>query len=289
MGRQSRKGAYVAEGSSDRPAETAPPGVDAGVANSARVWNYWLGGTENYAADREAGDHVLRALPIMGVLARADRAFLSRAVRYLAGQEGVRQFLDIGAGIPTANNTHEVAQRVAPEARIVYADNDPVVVAHARAVLTSTPAGTTDYIDADLRDPDKILAGAARTLDFGQPTAIMLLAVLGHISDAEDPYAIVARLMGAVPSGSYLALSHPLKDISEEMTEAARVWNERSPTKITLRSNAEIARFFDGLELLEPGVVQLPQWRPDSPVADTGPGGGLVPHYCGVGRKMQHS
>ena len=279
----------MTEGSSDRPAETAPPGVDAGVANSARVWNYWLGGTENYAADREAGDHVLRALPIMGVLARADRAFLSRAVRYLAGQEGIRQFLDIGAGIPTANNTHEVAQRVAPEACIVYADNDPVVVAHARAVLTSTPAGTTDYIDADLRDPDKILAGAARTLDFGQPTAIMLLAVLGHISDAEDPYAIVARLMGAVPSGSYLALSHPLKDISEEMTEAARVWNERSPTKITLRSNAEIARFFDGLELLEPGVVQLPQWRPDSPVADTGPGGGLVPHYCGVGRKMQHS
>jgi hypothetical protein len=264
-------------------AEEVPPGVDTSVANSARVWNYWLGGKDNYAVDRETGDHVLAALPIMGVLAREDRAFLGRAVRYLTGQ-GIRQFLDIGTGIPTANNTHEVAQGIAPEARIVYVDNDKVVLAHARALLTSTPKGATDYIDADLRDPDKILAAAAQTLDFSRPVAVMLLAILGHISAADDPHAIVARLMDAVPSGSYLAISHPI-DTSEEMNEAARRWNEASPTKIWPRSHAEIARLFDGLELLEPGVVSLPEWRPDSPAADVEPGGVVVPHYCGVGRK----
>ncbi len=275
-----KEGAFVIENSS---AEAVPPGVDTSVANSARVWNYWLGGKDNYAVDRETGDHVLAALPVMGVLAREDRAFLGRAVRYLTGQ-GIRQFLDIGTGIPTANNTHEVAQGIAPEARIVYVDNDQVVLAHARALLTSTPQGATDYIDADLRDPDKILAAAAQTLDFGQPVAVMLLAIMGHISEAEDPHAIVARLMDAVPSGSYLVISHPI-DTSQEMNEAARRWNEASPTKIWPRSQAEIARFFDGLELLEPGVVQLPEWRPDSPAADAAPGGVFVPHYCGVGRK----
>jgi S-adenosyl methyltransferase len=272
----------VAEDSSGSTG-AVPPGVDTSVANSARVWNYWLGGKDNYAVDREAGDHVLTALPIMGVLAREDRAFLGRAVRYLAGEEGIRQFLDIGTGIPTANNTHEVAQAVAPESRIVYVDNDPVVLAHARALLTSSPEGATNYIDADLRDTGKILAAAAETLDFAQPVAVALLAILGHIDDADDPHAVVARLMDAVPSGSYLVISHPI-DTSAEMNEAARVWNERSPTKITPRPQAEIARFFDGLELLDPGVVQLPDWRPDS-VADIGSRSTPVPHYCGVGRK----
>lgn len=282
----SRKGECVAEDLPESQAEAVPLGIDTSVPNSARVWNYWLGGKDNYPADREVGEQTLKALPIVGVLARADRAFLGRAVRYVAGQDGIRQFLDIGTGIPTANNTHQVAQAVAPEARIVYVDNDQVVLAHARALLTSTPEGETDYIDADLRDPDKILAAAARTLDFGQPVAVMLLAILGFISDSDSPHAIVARLMDAVPSGSYLVVSHPAKGISEEMAEAARIWNERSPLKLTLRPPAEIARFFDGLELLEPGVVQLPQWRPDAPVAVIGSRGGpAVPHYCGVGRK----
>jgi O-methyltransferase involved in polyketide biosynthesis len=253
------------------------------VPNPARVWNYWLGGKDNYQVDREVGEQTLRAMPVVGVLARADRAFLARAVRYLAGEARVRQFLDIGTGLPTANNTHQVAQAIAPEARIVYADNDPVVLAHARALLISTSPGKTDYIDADLRDQDKIMAAAARTLDFGQPVAVLLLAILGFISDSQDPHAIVAQLMDAVPPGSYLVISHPAKGISDEMTEAARIWNERSPYNITLRSPADIARFFDGLELLDPGVVQLPRWRPDSPAPGSDP---VVPHYCGVGRKI---
>ena len=261
---------------------SVPPGVDTSIPNSARVWNYWLGGKDNYAADRQVGGHVLTALPVMGVLAREDRAFLGRAVRYLIGQ-GIRQFLDIGTGIPTANNTHEVAQGAAPEARIVYVDNDKVVLAHARSLLTSTPEGVTDYIDADLRDTDTILAAAARTLDFAQPVAVMLLAVLGHIGEADDPHAIVARLMDAVPGGSYLALSHPI-DTSAEMNEAAKVWNEASPVKIWPRPEAEIRRFFAGLELVEPGVVSLPDWRPDE-AGSTAPAGIFVPHYCGAGRK----
>jgi hypothetical protein len=237
-----------------------------------------MGGKDNYAADRGVGDHVLAALPVMGVLAREDRAFLGRAVRYLTGQ-GIRQFLDIGTGIPTADNTHEVAQGAVPEARIVYVDNDKVVLAHARALLTSTPEGVTDYIDADLRDTDTILAAAAQTLDFGQPVAVMLLAVLGHIGEADDPHAIVARLMAAVPAGSYLAISHPI-DTSAEMNEAAKVWNEASPVKIWPRPEAEIGRFFAGLELVDPGVVPLPDWRPDHRREPA-----VVPHYCGVGRK----
>lgn len=281
------KGVCVAEESSGSPAGAVPPGVDPSVPNPARVWNYWLGGKDNYQVDREVGDETLRALPVVGVLARADRAFLGRAVRYLAGEARVRQFLDIGTGIPTANNTHEVAQAVAPEARIVYTDNDPVVLAHARALLTSTAPGKTDYIDADLREPGKIMAAAAQTLDLGQPIAVLLLAILGFISDSEDPHAIVAQLMDPLPAGSYLVISHPAEGISDEMAEAARIWNERSPYQIKLRSPADIARFFDGLELLEPGVVQLPEWRPDTAAPRIGsPGGTVVPHYCGVGRKI---
>lgn len=269
------------------PAGAVPPGVDPTVPNPARVWNYWLGGKDNFQVDREVGEQTLRALPVVGLLARADREFLGRAVRYLAGEAGVRQFLDIGTGIPTANNTHEVAQAIAPEARIVYADNDPVVLTHARALLTSSPAGKTEYIDADLREPGKILAEATQTLDFGQPVAVLLLAILGFISDSDDPYAIVARLMDALPSGSYLVISHPAKDVSDEMAEAARIWNERSPYEIVLRTPADIARFFEGMELLDPGVVQLPQWRPDPPVSRIGSASDpVVPHYCGVGRKI---
>src|ERR1022692_2693891 len=183
------------------------PGFDTTVSHSARIWNYWLGGKDNNAADREAGDKVAAMLPSIVAQARADRAFLGRAVRYLAGEAGIRQFLDAGTGLPTVDNTHEVAQRVAPESRIVYVDNDPLVLVHARALLASGPKGACDYIDADLHDPDKIITEASRTLDFGQPVALMMLGILGHIPDEDDPEQILARLVNVLPPGSYLVIN----------------------------------------------------------------------------------
>ncbi len=266
------------------PSREVPAEIDTSVASPARIYDYWLGGKDNFPADQEAAEQVIEVFPgiIPGV--RSNRAFLGRAVRYLAGEAGVRQFLDIGTGLPTANNTHDVAQAVAPESRIVYVDNDPIVLVHARALLTSTPQGATDYIEADLRDPDKILQGAAATLDFSRPVAITLLMILMLVQDAEDPYGIVARLLDAVPSGSYLVISHPAGDVDAgEIAEAYERLNERmGATQGTLRSHAEVARFFDGLEMVEPGLVQLHRWRPD-------PGDvGLdrdVPAYAGIGRK----
>jgi hypothetical protein len=241
------------------------PAFDTSVAHVARVYNYWLGGKDNFAADRAAAEQAMAAYPDIALSARANRAFLRRAVHYLAGQAGIRQFLDIGTGIPSANNTHEVAQSVAADSRIVYVDNDPVVLAHARALLTSMPAGATDYIDADLRNADQILAAAANTLDFSQPVAIMLMAILQHLSDADDPYAVVARLLSALPPGSYLALSHPAKDIeAEKMAAMADRLNQMMAEKVTFRRQAEVAGFFDGLDLVEPGMVNVPQWRPES-------------------------
>src|SRR5262252_8815457 len=183
-----------------------PMPFDTGVAHVARVYNYWLGGKDNFAADRAAGDQAIKAFPNIGLSARSNRAFLARAVHYLAGEAGIRQFLDIGTGIPSANNTHEVAQSVAPDSRIVYVDNDPIVLSHARALLTSRQEGATQYIDADLRNPLQIAEGAAQLLDLGRPVAVMLMAILQHIDDADEPYAIVAALMDAVPPGSYLAI-----------------------------------------------------------------------------------
>ncbi len=202
-----------APGRPDAPARRAQPGFDTSVAHPARVYDYWLGGKDNFAADREAAERVLAVSPGLRFRVRANRAFLARSVRYLAGEAGIRQFLDIGTGIPSANNTHEVAQSVAPDARIVYVDNDPIVLVHARALLTGTEQGRTAYIEGDLRDTQTILEQAARTLDFSQPVAIMLLGILHLISDSEDPYGIVARLVDAVPAGSYLAISHPASDI----------------------------------------------------------------------------
>ncbi len=239
------------------------PSFDTSVAHVARVYNYWLGGKDNFAADRAAAEQAMAAFPDIVHSARANRAFLRRAVAYLVGTAGIRQFLDIGTGIPSANNTHEVAQSILPESRIVYVDNDPVVLAHARALLTSTPDGATDYIDADLRDADQILAKAAKTLDFSQPVAIMLMAILQHLSDEHDPYAVVAQLMAAVPAGSYLALSHPAKDIhAAEMAEMANRLNQMMAEKVTFRTQSEVAPFFAGLELIEPGMTNVPQWRP---------------------------
>ncbi len=241
------------------------PGFDTSVAHSARVHDYWLGGKENYAADRAAGDAVIAAYPGIVMSVRANRAFLARVVRFLAAEAGIRQFLDIGTGIPSANNTHEVAQAVAPDARVVYVDYDPVVLAHARALLDSSPEGATDYIDADFRDYGTILQRAARTLDFSRPVAVMLIALLHLIGDDDDPYGIIGALMAAVPSGSYLGLSQVASDIqAEQMAEAAKRYNRMARETQRHRSHAEVASFFTGLELLPPGLVPVQQWRPRS-------------------------
>ncbi len=279
---QHRKGPFVKEGSPEAGQEQLPD-IDISQPHTARFWNYLLGGKDNYPVDREVGDQVIALIPGLADTARAVRAYLFRAVRYLAGDVGIRQFLDIGTGLPTANNTHEVAQATAPECRIVYVDNDPLIMAHARALLTSTPQGVTDYIHADLRDPDTILREAARTLDFGQPIALMLLGILNHVMDTDEAHAIVNRLIDALPAGSYLAISHPTAEIDgEAMEESMRLWNERGGTPIVARSRQELIRFFDRLELLEPGVVSCSLWRPEpnefgAPAA--------VYEFGGVGRK----
>lgn len=254
------------------------------VAHTARVWNHWLGGKDNFAADREVGQQILRFLPNMRTTARADRAFLGRAVRYLAGEAGIRQFLDVGTGLPTADNTHEVAQSVVPESRIVYVDNDPLVLVHARALLTSTPQGATDYIEADLHEPETILREAARTLDFTQPVALTLLGVLNFIIDDDQSRAIVDTLLDAVRPGSYLAIAHASNEVNPTEAEAARrFWNENAKPPITFRSVRQIGAYFDRAELLEPGVVSCSRWRP-------GPGDAGVPEvdqFCGVGRVVR--
>jgi hypothetical protein len=236
--------------------------LDTGVAHPARVYNYWLGGEDNYAADRIAAEAAIAVRPTIVRDIRENRDFMRRAVAYLAAA-GVRQFLDIGAGIPAQPNLHEVVQDIAPDARIVYVDNDPVVLAHARALLASTPEGETSYIQADLRDPGLILDEARRTLDFAQPTAVSLVSILQLIRDEEDPYAIVARLMSAIVPGSYLVLTHPASDILSDLNaEITRRYNESVVTPATLRTFAQVSRFFDGLELAGPGIVQCHRWHP---------------------------
>ena len=269
--------------SPELPAGDDMPELDTQHAHPARVYNYWLGGDDNFPADREAAEQAIAANPGIMTDVRANRAFLVRAVRYLAGERGVRQFLDIGTRLPTAGNTHQVAQEAAPDARIVYADNDPIVLLHARELLSSTPQGACDFLQADLRDTATILKAAARTLDFGAPVALMLLIVLHLIPDADDPYRIVAELMGALPSGSYLVLAHPASDIrAARMAEMTRRVNERmSGPKATMRDRAGITRFFDGLELLDPGVVQPQQWRPQRGTISPP----QVTAWCGVARK----
>jgi trans-aconitate methyltransferase len=254
--------------------------IDTSVAHPARVYDYWLGGKDNFAADREAAERVLAVTPGLRFRVRANRAFLARAVQYLAGEAGIRQFLDIGTGIPSANNTHEVAQAVAPDSRIVYADNDPIVLAHAQALLASGPHGTTQYVHGDVREPAAILRAAADTLDLSQPTALMLLGILHLIQDSEDPYQIVATLMDALPPGSYLAISHPASDIHPGQAEAQRRYNERVSTPQTLRTRDEVARFFTGLDLVPPGLVYVHTWRPGpgdiAPVDATSAYGGVA-------------
>jgi hypothetical protein len=258
------------------------PVIDTTTAHPARVYDYWLGGKDNFAADREAAEQALQAYPQLAQAVQSNRAFLARAVHYLTQEAGIRQFLDIGTGIPAANNTHQVAQREAPDSKIVYVDNDPIVLLHARALLKSTPQGACDYIQADLHNPEVILAGAARTLDFSKPVALMLLAILQFIADEDKPYALVSQLLAALPSGSYLVLSHPTDDFNpNRQGESIQRYNERVAEQATLRGHDETARFFDGLELVEPGIVAVAKWRPDSDLDSARPSS----MWCGVARK----
>jgi hypothetical protein len=237
--------------------------IDTGVAHIARVYDFWLGGTNNFAADREAAGRVIEAYPDIRVSVRAQRAFLGRAVHFLAAEAGIRQFLDIGTGLPSAGNTHEVAQRANQQARIVYVDNDPIVLTHARALLTSTPEGACAYLDADLRDTPRILREAAATLDFSAPVALLLMGVLHCIPDDQDPAGLVARLLAAVPSGSSLVVAHPASDVRPaQVGTAATRLNEVMAGGVTLRSREAVGRFFAGLDLVPPGLVQLHRWRP---------------------------
>ena len=260
--------------------DTARSGIDTTVPHSARIWNYWLGGKDNFAVDRAAGDAWETTFPGMRDIARASRSFLTRSIAYLAQDAGIRQFLDVGTGLPTAENTHQVAQRIAPEARIVYVDNDPLVLLHAQVLLTSGPEGATDYIEADFRDPEALLAAAAATLDFTQPVALMLLGVLGHFGDDDEVAALIGRVVAAVAPGSYLVIAHG-SSTSEGLSEAARQYREGGAETYHLRGPEQLGRFLAGLELVPPGLVPVPQWRPD-PGADPGPAEAYS--YCAVGR-----
>jgi hypothetical protein len=257
--------------------------IDTSVPHSARIWNYWLGGKDNYPVDEAAGDAYTAVFPGIVTIARSSRAFLGRSIRYLVEEAGIRQFLDVGTGLPTVDNTHEVAQRANPAARVVYVDNDPLVLTHARALLTSTPEGATDYLDADMYDPANILDGAAKTLDFSRPVLVTMLGVLWHVLDDAVAHSIVGTLMAALPSGSLLAIAHPtIEATGEKMAEAIRQWNEHGTPPGRYRTPAEIEGLFHGLDLVEPGIVSCPRWRPEALVFGEPP---ASDQYCGVGRK----
>jgi hypothetical protein len=265
------------------PSRHRKPHIDTSVAHPARVYDYWLGGKDHFAADRQAAEAVIAVRPSIIRDIRENRRFLIRAVRYLAAEAGIRQFLDLGTGIPTSPNVHEAAQAIDPECRVVYVDNDPIVLAHARALLTSSPDGATAYLDADLRDPEPILRDAARTLDFTEPVGLIMVGVLHLLPDADKPRQIIARFLDELPSGSYLTLSQPASDINAEVVAAgAKQYNTFVSTPQTRRNHAEVAEFLDGLDLVEPGLVQAPQWRPDpgSPVPN-----GDSSNWAGVARK----
>jgi hypothetical protein len=251
---------------------SGPPEFDTSVAHQARMYDYLLGGKDNYAVDRDATDAALKVYPEFAFTARANRAFLGRIVRFLAGEADIRQFLDIGTGIPTAGNTHQVAQAIAPESRVVYVDYDPIVLAHARALLTSSDAGATEYIDSDLRNTDTILEQASQLLDFTRPVAVTLVAILHALPDTDDPHAIVARVMDAVPSGSYLALSHLGRDFlpPETLRQMEDLSRGNIQQQFAYRSRDQVMRFFDGMDLVEPGMVAIEDWRPEPGSTEVG-------------------
>ncbi len=267
--------------------DTRGAGIDTTVPHSARIWNYWLGGEDNYPVDRAAGDEFVALMPDIVTAARETRAFLVRAVRHLAGECGVHQFLDIGSGLPTADNTHEVARAVAPGARVVYVDNDPLVLTHARALLAGTPEGTMRYLEADMTDPAGVLRGAGEVLDLDQPVAVLLFGVLGHVAETATARALVQQLLAAVPPGSYLALSDGTP--TEQADAAHDNYADSGAVPYVLRPPAELESFFDGLELVEPGFGPVPLWRPE-PGADGTPTAGRPAviadaPWGGVGRK----
>lgn len=263
------------------PEPAARQRIDTSVPHSARIWNYWLGGEDNHPVDREAGDAYTAVFPGIATIARSSRAFLRRGITYLVAEAGIRQFLDVGTGLPTADNTHEVAQRLAPECRIVYVDNDPMVLAHARALLRSTPQGATDYVDADALDPDRVLAAAAGTLDLTRPTALVLSNILGHIADFDRARSLVTRLMDALPSGSHLLVNDGSRGVDPVFEQAQDAYNESGAVPYHLRTVEQITRFFDGLDLVAPGVVSVPHWRPDPGSAAAEP----VAEHGGLARK----
>ncbi len=255
--------------------------LDTNVPETARIWNYLLGGTDNFAADRAVGDEIMATLPQLAEHARLSRAYLARAVRFLTVEACLRQFIDIGTGLPTADNTHQVAQAAAPDARIVYVDNDPLVLAHARELLTSTREGATDYVHEDLRDPEAILRAASHTLDLQKPVALALMGVLGHIESDDEARAVITRLLRDLPAGSYLAM-YDGSDTDPATLEATRIWNLSANPKYHLRSPARIAALFEGLELVDPGVVSVTHWKPAPDAA----GAPEISQFCAVGRKL---
>ncbi|TDC89572.1 SAM-dependent methyltransferase [Actinomadura sp. 7K507] len=264
----------------DAPDDDPGGRIDTSIPHSARIWNYWLGGKDNFPADQQAGEEYARTFPGIIPLARASREFIGRAVTYLAARKGIRQFLDIGTGLPTENNTHQVAQRAAPDSRIVYVDNDPLVLVHARALLTSKPEGAAHYLEADLHQPDQILTGARQHLDFTQPIALMLMGIIGHVPHDTTATRIITTLIAALPPGSYLAL-YDGTSTDQAFLEAQQDYDDTGADPYRLRSPDQIRAFFTGLQLVDPGVVPLPHWRPaPSPLPP-----GTVEAYCGVARK----
>ena len=255
-----------------------PPHIDTTVPHSARIWNYWLGGTDNYPVDRAAGDQYREVYPQIVDVARASRAFQVRAVRFLAGEAGVRQFLDVGAGLPAVENTHETARAIAPDSRVVYVDHDPEVVAHGRTLLRSAPEGAAVFFQGDLLEPGEILRAAAGTLDFGQPIALMLMGVMGHVDDP-DAHRVVAELVDGLPAGSYLALQDGVM-AAEAFNEAQEGYDDTGAIPYRLRTPEQIAAFFGDLDVVDPGLVALPRWRPDP-----GQAGPDVDSVGGVARK----
>lgn len=256
------------------------------MPSPARIWDYYIGGKDNFAVDRAVAERVIAVLPSAPLVARLTRQFLARVVAYLAAEHGVRQFLDIGSGLPTADNTHQVAQRTAADSRVVYVDNDPVVIAHANALLVSTPEGSCDYIQADVRDTNTILTGAAKTLDLTQPVAVLMLQLLHFVPDEDDPYGIVRRIMDALPSGSFLVLVQGSNDVDVRASDELTKMSKASVVTLQLRSRAEVARFFDGLELIGPGLVAGMEWLDVTASADGDrPPPAITFGHHGVGRK----
>ena len=259
------------------------PEIDTSRPHSARMWNYWVGGKDYYEIDKQVGDQVAAAYPGVSDVARHSRVALGRMVRYLTAEEGIRQFLDVGTGLPTHDNTHGVAQRIAPESRVVYVDNDPLVLVHARALLVGRPEGRTDYIECDVRDPERILAGAARTLDFTRPIGLIMFGIMGNVVDDDEAYAIVRRFVDALAPGSFLALNDGTGSVDKQAREEAiRIAVERGSTPSIDRSPEQLAEFFTGLELLEPGIVSTSRWRPEATPFGAPP---EVDAACGLGRK----